>query len=162
AFRTKLYEFLKESPLELNFNQDLFTNLLLPFREYPSEEYAKAHKNGELKLFSEAVLGIFPQSGSYLVPDYEALIEQQNHPSVESFYASKFTESLIKNREGNTYTVFPTDASQEDALLKVKEGKSIVVQGPPGTGKSQLICNLIADFVARGKKIAIVCRKKAA
>ena len=38
----------------------------------------------------------------------------------------------------------------------------MIVQGPPGTGKSQLICNLISDFIARGKSVLLVCQKKAA
>lgn len=37
-----------------------------------------------------------------------------------------------------------------------------MVQGPPGTGKSQLISNLITDFIARGKKVLVVCQKRAA
>ena len=34
--------------------------------------------------------------------------------------------------------------------------------GPPGTGKSQTITNLIADYVARGKRVLFVCEKRAA
>ncbi|MEM7518495.1 MAG: AAA domain-containing protein, partial [Planctomycetota bacterium] len=37
-----------------------------------------------------------------------------------------------------------------------------IIQGPPGTGKSQTITNLIADFVARGKRVLFVCEKRAA
>lgn len=62
----------------------------------------------------------------------------------------------------NTIYPYPLDASQEKALLAVKSGQSIVVQGPPGTGKSQLICNLVADSIANGKTVLVVCQKKAA
>src|SRR5690606_37876075 len=41
-------------------------------------------------------------------------------------------------------------------------GTSLVIQGPPGTGKSQLICNVISDFIARGKVVLMVCQKRAA
>ena len=54
------------------------------------------------------------------------------------------------------------DAYQENALKAVKKGNSLVVQGPPGTGKSQLISNLVTDFIARGKKVLVVCQKRAA
>jgi len=47
-------------------------------------------------------------------------------------------------------------------LKAVKNNNSFVVQGPPGTGKSQLICNLVSDFVAQGKKVLVVCQKRAA
>ncbi len=163
AFRTALYEFLKTSPLELNFNQDLFTDKLDVFKEYKAEEFNEVQKNGELKLYSEAVLGIFPQAGSYLVPDYEELIIKNEFSDFEHFLQSrKHVDEHLKIKEENNYLIFKADASQEAALIKVKEGNSLVVQGPPGTGKSQLIGNLIADFTARGKKVLLVCQKKAA
>ncbi len=162
AFRTALYEFMKTSPLELNFNQELFTDKLIDFKEFKTEEYQSIHKNGELKLYSEAVLGIFPQAGSYLVPDYEKLIAENKYSGIEDFLQSRTLIEDHKIKEENNYLAFQTDASQEEALLKIKEGKSLVIQGPPGTGKSQLICNLISDFTARGKKVLLVCQKKAA
>ena len=56
----------------------------------------------------------------------------------------------------------PVDASQEAAIRAVKAGQSLVVQGPPGTGKSQLIANLMADAAASGKRVLLVCQKRAA
>lgn len=163
AFRTALYEFLKTSPLELNFNQELFTDKLETFKEYKAEEFNAIQHNGELKLQPEAVLGIFPQAGSYLVPDYEDMIAHNPYDTIEDFLASRMqSEEKFRIREENNYLVFRTDSSQEEALLSVKEGNSLVIQGPPGTGKSQLIGNLIADFCARGKKVLLVCQKKAA
>ncbi|WP_333863485.1 AAA domain-containing protein [Chitinophaga sp.] len=47
-------------------------------------------------------------------------------------------------------------------MLQARKGESYIIQGPPGTGKSQTITNLIADFVARGKKVLFVCEKRAA
>ena len=41
-------------------------------------------------------------------------------------------------------------------------GDNFVIQGPPGTGKSQTITNLVADFVAHGKRVLFVCQKRAA
>src|SRR5690606_482226 len=65
-------------------------------------------------------------------------------------------------REEKLYTPFTLDGWQENAIRAVKSGKSIVVQGPPGTGKSQLICNLLADAIASGKRALLVCQKRAA
>ncbi|MEZ4902389.1 MAG: hypothetical protein R2822_11855 [Spirosomataceae bacterium] len=115
-------------------------------------------RTGELRLYPEAVLGIFPQAGSYLGPDYEQLILQndfviENNPQ---YHVSAHT----KPKEATTFTVFEQDASQEEALRRIKMGESLVVQEPPGTGKSQLIANLMSDFSARGKRVLLVCQSE--
>jgi hypothetical protein len=169
AFRTALYELLKESTLSLNFNQDLMADKLTPFKEYTREEFEEKHFNGELKLFPEAVLGMFPQAGSYLVPDYECIIARNEFSDVAAFFDSRTNASNdlpvvsdFKIKEEQTFTPFPLDGSQENAIMAVKSGKSLVVQGPPGTGKSQFICNLICDFIARRKRVLLVSQKRAA
>ena len=185
-FRTQLYEYLKDSLLKIDFNKDLFINELHYFEKLTKADIELLERNGELKLFPQAVLGIFPQAGSFLVPDYEELLEVSRKSKVEShkaeevehlgdndeIFESEGLESLFpshnsqlttnKIKEENLLTPFAIDATQELALRQVKSGSSLVVQGPPGTGKSQLICNLVADFTARGKKVLVVCQKRAA
>ncbi|KAA6440689.1 DUF4011 domain-containing protein [Dyadobacter flavalbus] len=174
-FRTQLYEWLKTTSLKINFNQELFEDKLAAFSAQKSSDLQSSERNGELKLYPEAVLGIFPQAGSYLVPDYNNLlenfeenpfafpligIEQDENRSPES------SENLVSNitevKEEEILTPFAIDESQEEIILSVKSGKSVVVQGPPGSGKSQLICNLMADFASRGKRVLLVCQKRAA
>jgi hypothetical protein len=60
------------------------------------------------------------------------------------------------------YLVLPSDGSQVAAIGHARRGDSLVIQGPPGTGKSQTITNLIADYVAHGKRVLFVCQKRAA
>lgn len=170
VFRSELYEALKESSLEINFNQENFIDSLKTFSNFKKNELEEAEETGSLKLFPEAVLGIFPQAGSYLVPDYVHMIEKNQFPSMEELFLSKSAANqheshydYLKNtKEELTFTPFEMDVSQEKALKTIKNGNSLIVQGPPGTGKSQLICNLISDFIARGKSILLVCQKKAA
>ena len=150
AFLTEIYELLKVSPLEINFNSALFEDKLQFFLNRKTEDFEFHTEAGQLKLEPHAVLGIFPQAGSYLVPDYEAWLNAETEPDLESFLLSRQGESK-PFKEENLITPFQLDVSQELAMRQVKEGKSLVVQGPPGTGKSQLICNLIADYVAVGK-----------
>jgi hypothetical protein len=182
-FRMQLYEFLKDSPLKIDFNKELFVNTLHHFEKQLKSDLDLSENNGELKLYPQAVLGIFPQAGSFLVPDYEELVENslQLAEHSEEIEISEFQDSLEslfpnpqspnsptaaaavpKPKEENLLTPFAVDASQELALQQIKSGASMVVQGPPGTGKSQLICNLIADFTARGKKVLVVSQKRAA
>lgn len=181
-FRTQLYEYLKDSLLKIDFNKDLFINELSCFEKLAKADLELLERNGELKLFPQAVLGIFPQAGSFLVPDYEELLSaigcQQTadgsptssdlehlFPDTngnEQFSTADSRQPIAKIKEENLLTPFAIDATQELALRQVKSGSSLVVQGPPGTGKSQLICNLVADFTARGKKVLVVCQKRAA
>ncbi|HEY0655078.1 MAG TPA: AAA domain-containing protein [Chryseosolibacter sp.] len=168
VFRTQLYQLLKEK-IELNFNADNFRDELITFKQYKKDEFDKEHRNGELKLFPEAVLGIFPQAGSQLVPDYLNLIENSTVKDLEEFFIEKNVAHVEKPKHGlpavkeeKIYTPFNLDAYQENAIRAVKNGQSIVVQGPPGTGKSQLICNLMADAIASGKRALLVCQKRAA
>lgn len=87
VFRTDLYQIFKESPIEINFNQDTFLDVLRQFKNFKKPDFEENEKEGELKLFPEAVLGIFPQSGSYLVPDYSYLLEkEQEVQDIEEFF----------------------------------------------------------------------------
>ncbi|MBT1705913.1 AAA domain-containing protein [Chryseosolibacter indicus] len=167
VFRTELYQLLKDK-IEINFNADNFRDELVSFKPFKKSEFESQHKNGEIKLYPEAVLGIFPQAGSQLVPDYLHLIENDSYQDLEQFFLDKVDqpeqETPISSdiKEEKIYTPFTLDAYQEEAIKTVKRGNSIVVQGPPGTGKSQLICNLMADAIASGKRALLVCQKRAA
>ncbi len=170
-FRTQLYELLKDSNVEIDFNKENFRDELKPFKNFRKAQFEKEQHTGKLKLCPEAVMGIYPQAGSYLVPDYTYLIKSNTFDDLEEFFAqrikddpedegrTKFSDRVI---EENTYTPFELDAYQESALKKIKKGNSITVQGPPGTGKSQLISNLICDYTARGKNVLLVCQKRVA
>lgn len=172
VWRTQLYQLLQDK-IELNFNPDNFRDELIPFEEFDKARFEEIHHPGEIKLFPEAVLGIFPQAGSQLVPDYKYLMDAENFANLEDFFLrnGKSQENTEEEtpappqeeiREEKLYMPFETDAWQENAIKRIKASKSIVVQGPPGTGKSQLICNLVADAVASGKKVLVVCQKRAA
>ena len=54
------------------------------------------------------------------------------------------------------------DSSQLVAVRAAGEGRTFVLEGPPGTGKSQTIANIIADNLARGKRVLFVAEKMAA
>lgn len=161
SFLLKLYELLKDSHIELNFNTDLFEEQLRFFEPYKKADFEADHKDGMLKLQPQAVLGIYPQAGSNMFSDYGNIIEKCEHESLEDYFSDKISES-VKNKEESFYSPFAIDASQEEALKLLRSGKSIVVQGPPGTGKSQLIAQVVADYLANGKKILLTCDKRVA
>ncbi|MBB6460022.1 AAA domain-containing protein [Flammeovirga kamogawensis] len=171
-FLTKLYHTLENSKLELNFNQDTFGEWVKPFDKLTKTDFTTQYGEGEMKLFSEALVGIFPQSDSYLMPDYDDLIENYAVKDLEDFFGSpqdhliglgvKDTYVGKSQQEEELLSPYPMDASQEKVVKTIKSGNSVVVQGPPGSGKSQLICNLIADFTTRGKNVLVISQKRAA
>jgi len=163
-FKNQFYEFLKASPLDVNFNRDLFTDTLVKFHDIKKEALEQEVKYGQLKLLHTAVLGVFPQYSSYLFPDYDRFLEKFQFEYTEDFLQTKFLPQLTDSafQENKNYLPFSIDGTQELAFDKIKKGSSLVIQGPPGSGKSQLICNLISDFVARGKKVLVISQKKVA
>lgn len=163
AFRTSLYHYLN-SGLTLNFNQELLEDKLEFFPDTGREELEMNQKTGILTLRPYAVLGQFSQKVSALINDYEDL-KEKGFEDLETFFAEWFAsdeDGTHPVKEGNFYNTFPLDASQEEVMRAVRAGESCVVQGPPGTGKSQLICNLVTDFISRGKKVLVVSQKRAA
>ena len=58
--------------------------------------------------------------------------------------------------------VVDADSSQVLAIHDVSQGRNLIIQGPPGTGKSQTITNLIAEAIAKEKRVLFVAEKMAA
>lgn len=164
-FLLKLYEQLKKHEIEINFNSQLYLQKLERFPDY-LKETMEAFPVGKLTFQSHAVLGIFPQSDSALMQDYEVIKENEIVFSVSSLFLPQNQpinpETTAYIPEENRFFVSEIDASQEEVLLKVKSGKSLVVHGPPGTGKSQVIVNMIADALMENKRVLIVSQKRAA
>ncbi len=102
-----------------------------------------------------------------LVRDYEAILQQRlENPAFDAAFADKPREGLKELPDlipiQDRHEVVASDPTQSMAIAEARSGRSYIIQGPPGTGKSQTITNLIADFVARGKRVLFVCEKRAA
>jgi superfamily I DNA and/or RNA helicase/predicted DNA-binding WGR domain protein len=112
------------------------------------------------------VLGNFNYKKMSLVRDYNQVIDKSIHHSVFEHLFSDQPKQYNTNQQPHDHTtwhhVITADPTQTNAILQSRTGESYIIQGPPGTGKSQTITNLIADFVARGKKVLFVCEKRAA
>ena len=101
-----------------------------------------------------------------LVRDYDSLLTE---PMPNAAFDELFSTAPRDVAEhgatipvADRYLVVPADASQVGAVALARSGDNFVIQGPPGTGKSQTITNLVADFVAHGKRVLFVCQKRAA
>ncbi|WP_339699929.1 AAA domain-containing protein [Algoriphagus aquimarinus] len=162
-FRTEFSKLLNDH-FSIQLSSSLFEDQLTQFPISQLSVDSSKFQDGKLALKSYALLGQFAQKGSFLFTDYENLQNEFGEIGLEELFTKHFEP--IGNqpipREEQLFPVFPLDASQENVLVKVRQGKSLVVEGPPGTGKSQLIANLVSDYCSRGKKVLVVSQKRAA
>jgi len=112
-------------------------------------------------------LGNFNYRRMTLVHDYAKLIETDlASEAFDRIFSVEPKPPESKNIPPlpltDQHVVIPCDATQASAIARARTGGSYIIQGPPGTGKSQTITNLIADYVAQGKRVLFVCQKRAA
>jgi hypothetical protein len=143
---------------------------LRAFRERPELE----ERPPGLELEELAVLGLFPQSSSDLLQDYDGLITDLEDPRRPVATLLGAAHALLPDvladgvgdaaraSEDADHPVILADPSQREVLSTCRKNPATVVDGPPGTGKSQVIVNLVADALRRGERVAVVCEKRAA
>ena len=147
------------------------------FMPYLSEvEQAVSRREGWCVKADDICLGFFSfgkfQMYQDLDPDLFAQDQKPwSHPLIKALLADGFA-SLQTRSTQNVPHVAPrltelnfvkdSDSTQTEAALAVVDGSNLVIQGPPGTGKSQSITNIIAELLARGKKVLFVAEKMAA
>lgn len=101
-----------------------------------------------------------------LVRDYAGLIQSDAPHAMFDALFSERARPVWSEQQAipveERFDVMAADPTQASAVARARSGESFIIQGPPGTGKSQTITNLIADYVARGKRVLFVCEKRAA
>jgi hypothetical protein len=113
-------------------------------------------------------LGNFNYRKMTLVRDYTQLVEGDAaaHGPFDAIFS--FQPRAAEERPPpavplrDQHAIVEADPTQTAAIARARGGGSYIIQGPPGTGKSQTITNLVADYVARDKRVLFVCEKRAA
>ncbi|RDU37108.1 helicase [Neobacillus piezotolerans] len=161
--------FLQENEMKVSFTKTGITRLI----QYKTNEVPEV---ANMTMLENAVIGNFPQGSSSLVKDYDELISLSEEDSrlglvgtlisqLDSESGEELEDEEVgeeSNQPVEILNLLQADGSQEEIIKEARYKKGIVVHGPPGTGKSQVIVNLITDGLNRGKKILVVCQKRAA
>ncbi|MBF4471669.1 AAA domain-containing protein [Flavobacterium sp. HJJ] len=168
------YVFTQASSLEYLINSDIKSNPQFFNQNKTIEREFYQLDNGETNPFRwefdtcNLILGNFNYKKMSLVRDYNQVIENDVESNVFKSLFNSLAQKDFKNEleSSNSFTktfnVVASDPTQNNAVKYSETGESYIIQGPPGTGKSQTIANLIANYVANGKKVLFVCEKRAA
>lgn len=75
--------------------------------------------------------------------------------------------SMVKGTDGNQsladlYFPMPFNEEQVRIVQMLEQNDGVVVQGPPGTGKTHTIVNIIAHYLALGKRVLVTSMKEPA
>ena len=116
---------------------------------------------------TQVTLANFNYKKMSLVRDYAQLLDGSGaNPAFDRVFSIEPRELETSKPpplpQSEQWNVVAADATQNAAVSLARSQQSFIIQGPPGTGKSQTITNLIADYVARGKRVLFVCEKRAA
>ncbi len=146
---------------------DLFGRLIAPtgreIVEVPSKDTKL--KSGERKLVCSAALFNAEFTGQAIAEDLRQLRHiPPSGTALESALRITQADSGRESTSGSPerFHVVESDPSQEAAVLKARDRPGLLVEGPPGTGKSQTIVNIVADCIARGESVLVVCQKQVA
>ncbi|MBR2930725.1 MAG: hypothetical protein IKC32_05800 [Clostridia bacterium] len=135
-------------------------------------KFKEPEAKNELSLRTAAVLARFPLANS-IYADYTTLEKKKlsNDALAELLKIGKPSkktrreireERRRRKKQPNSYVIKMLDYAQSEVVRKVEENGNMVIYGPPGTGKSQTIVNIIADAMAKNKRVLVVSQKKAA
>ena len=162
----------KHNQLEYIINEDInpYTDLAVAERRrsfYHTDNDGKVNPLVWEVDTCNMTLGNFKYRKMSLVRDYSEILKADIKDDVFDELFSDQPKNINLDAYKKTsleelYPIIQSDPTQSQAVLKARSGENYIIQGPPGTGKSQTITNLIADYVARDKKVLFVCEKRAA
>ena len=117
-------------------------------------------------VLNSGVLGLIQWENQALTHDFENLLKGgKTTELLNDFLSGEGRETkheIVVPPEYDRFHVTDADPSQERAVWLARDGPGLVVHGPPGTGKSQTIVNMVADSLAHGQRVLVICQKRAA
>lgn len=154
-----------------------------------SDDRLLPESGATLKVTDSWILFARPRSKSLYIQDLENFKKQfnnENHLEITSIIKDIITDPSSEHREikltnfrglsslgyasnsENTGAVtelffpLPFNEEQVNIVQKLEHSNGVVVQGPPGTGKTHTIANIIAHYMANGKRVLVTSMKEPA
>lgn len=164
-------DYLKKIGIEVEI-PDRATEVI-KYTDYKKENYDE-YQGKKMILLPYLVMGHFPLTNSSLYKEYEEMIENGVTNLIDDLLVldtqeiSNGSDEFINDGkkitiiEKDLVSVTELDYSQERAVKKAMEKENLVVYGPPGTGKSQVIANIIANYMWKQQKVLLVSEKRTA
>ena len=91
------------------------------------------------------------------------LIGRNDNNLMSSFLSGNLKDNIADNiSEDDIISVVNMDDSQRRAITTALNSRISVVTGPPGTGKTQMIVNLLANAMLKGKSVLVASKNNKA
>lgn len=154
-----------------------------------NEDRSLPEAGSELKITDTWLIFARPRSKSLYIQDLENFKKQFNngsHIEINSIIEEIVTEPFNEHREikltnfrglsslgyssnpestedvTELFFPLPFNEEQVNIVQKLEHSNGVVVQGPPGTGKTHTIANIIAHYMANGKRVLVTSMKEPA
>jgi len=160
-----------------NEDGEIIKRVAIDLEEVLSKKEYELYNNvtaNQFQLIDIVLVDHLNASRTVLLRDYDSILEESEmHPILSELFLGKPVpgaanqdndriKKLDDYKERENHFVVNIDSSQHRAIDQATKSQVTVIQGPPGTGKSQTITNLIAEALAKGKKVLFVSEKRAA
>ena len=149
------------------FNDEPLLDTSAGLVEIPSRE--SLEKSSSVCLINSAIIGLIKWENQAVMRDLQEICtkDESSFPEITSAILSgSYGGEKEKNEnhilETQRYFISKADRFQQQAIIDSREKPGVIIHGPPGTGKSDTIVNIVADCLARGEKILVICQKRAA
>lgn len=172
------------NPLEIKRSEEeLIKNYVNPLITKESHDYLmglakRLHIEGSVsKEFQEDITSSFnlvEKNVLILVPKidsktnfYDALIEKADNGYINKIIKTISGEEKISHNlpeDDSTSILFTKEYNNEQVniVLNANVNEITLVDGPPGSGKTHTVSNMIGHYLAKGKRILVLSKKKRA
>lgn len=165
--------FSNEETEELNFStQDYFENICSKINDCGIDSEHKlilkinktdfSKQKIGLKICKSAFIGFFMPVGGKMLEDYDNIINSDYaFPINNNMFDNISVGEQIYENDDVIEINRPLNLIQKKAVLSSMNTNTLIY-GPPGTGKSEVVTNILTNYIMEKENVLIVSEKKAA